>query len=288
MTWKSRTLLAFVLVLPNFSIAAPSDKHSDGMASLSGIIKGGSGATVAVHLEPATESPVRYYDGYEAVPKEDGSFQFTEIPPGEYQLSLEANTFVPAIPSAPPGGTITLLVGDDRDRRQPGGFTVNLPTDMASGVVTLHPGEARKGVVIELTHKLSFCGHVTHDTAPTDAWGHDIGPPKIIPSDTNITFLHFNPEFGILDNETKFDTNKDGSFHVTDIASGTYFVRSGTWYPGTDGFSGAKPVVVSPEPADDCKIDIQQIAGNSCTISEVFGEIKSDPTTDKNQYEITF
>lgn len=269
MTWNSLKFLALLLVLPISSLAL-AERHSDGTASLSGFVKGGSGAAVALHLEPATKSPVRYYDGYEAVLKEDGSFLFTEIPPGNYQLTVESHGFVPPVPFGPSGS-----------------FTAILPADMASGAITLHPGEVRKGISIELIRKLSFCGHVTHDAAPRDAWGRDIGPPNIVPSDTSINFLHFNPEFGILDNETKFDTDKDGSFHVTDLAPGTYYVRSfETWYPGVWSFAQAKPVIVGAEPAADCNIDIPQIANNSCTVGEVFGDIHSDPSIDKNSYGV--
>lgn len=287
MTWKFCKLFAMFLILPACTVAL-AEKHSDGTASLSGVVKGALGATVAVHLEPATQNPVRYYDGYEAIPKENGSFTFTEIPPGEYRLTVEANSFVPPIPSAPPGAQITLRIGDERDRRQPGGFTAIFPADLASGIITLHPGEVRKDVDIELIHKLSICGHVTHDTAPTDAWGRKIGPPNIVPSDTSITYYHFNPEFGILDNETKFDTNKDGSFRITDLAPGTYYVNSfGTWYPGTSDFTNAKPVLVGPEPYPACNMDLQQISHSSCTMGTVSGTIQSYLSSDKNSYTVS-
>ena len=287
MTWKSCKLQALLLVLFAVSLAH-AEKHSDGTASLSGVVIGASGAAVAVHLEPETQSTVRYYDGYEAVPREDGSFSFTEIPPGEYRLTVEANSFVPPIPSGPPGSTITLRIGDERARQQPGGFTAILPADLASGTITLHTGEERQGVVIELTHKLSICGYVTHDIAPLDAWGRRIGPPNIVPSDTSITYYHFNPEFGVLDNETKFDTNKDGSFRITDLAPGTYYVNSfGTWYPGTSDFTNAKPVLVGPEPYPACDMDLQQISHSGCTMGTVSGTIQPYLSSDKNSYTVS-
>jgi hypothetical protein len=287
MTWKSCKLQALLLVLFAVSLAH-AEKHSDGTASLSGVVIGASGAAVAVHLEPETQSTVRYYDGYEAVPREDGSFSFTEIPPGEYRLTVEANSFVPPIPSGPPGSTITLRIGDERARQQPGGFTAILPADLASGTITLHTGEERQGVVIELTHKLSICGYVTHDIAPLDAWGRRIGPPNIVPSDTSITYYHFNPEFGVLDNETKFDTNKDGSFRITDLAPGTYYVNSfGTWYPGTSDFTNPKPVLVGPEPYPACDMDLQQISHPGCTMGTVSGTIQPYLSSDKNSYTVS-
>lgn len=287
MTWKFCKLQALLLVFFAVSLAH-AEKRSDGTASLSGVVKGALGAAVAVHLEPVMQSPVRYYDGYEVVPKNDGSFTFTEIPPGEYRLTIEANSFVPPISSAPYGAQITLRIGDERDRRQPGGFTAIFPVDLASGIITLHPGEARKGVDIELVHKLSICGHVTHDIAPTDAWGRKTGPPNIVPSDTSITYYHFNPEFGILDSETKFDTNKDGSFRITDLAPGTYYVNSfGTWYPGTSDFINAKPVLVGPEPYPACDMDLQQISHSSCAMGTVSGTIQPYLSSDKNSYTVS-
>jgi len=269
MTWNVLKLFAILCFL-QVSSSVLAEKHADGTASLTGLVKGGSGTAVALHLEPTTMSPVRAFDGYEAVLKEDGTFLFTEIPPGEYRLTVESSGPIPRIPSLAPSN-----------------FTVILPPAVPSGTITMHPGEARKGLSIELTHKLSFCGHVTRDAAPKDAYGRDIGPPQIVPADTSINFLHFNPEFGVLDNETKIDTDKDGSFRVTDLAPGTYYVRSfETWYPSEGSFAQANAVVVGAEPATACNVDIQQRLNNSCYTGEVFGEIQSDPSIDKNSYGI--
>jgi hypothetical protein len=287
MSWKSCAFLAMFLCLPVVSLAF-AEKHFEGTASLSGVVRNGSGATVAVHLEPANLSPVRYYDGYEAVAKEDGSFTFTEIPPGKYRLTVEANSFLPPIPSAPPGAQITLAIGDDRERRQTGGFTAVFPADLASGMLTLHPREARKGVEVTLIHRLSICGHVTHDTAATDAWGRQTGPQHIVPSDTSITFYHFNSEFGVFDDETKFDTNRDGSFRITDLAPGTYYVNSfGTWYPGTSDFTHAKPVVVGSEANAACEVDLQQVSHSSCVTGTVSGTVRYGSSSEKSSYTVS-
>jgi hypothetical protein len=55
---------------------------------------------MVVHLERATEDPVRYYDGYEAVPRPDGSFSFTEIPHGDYTITVDDES---QLSMAPPG-----------------------------------------------------------------------------------------------------------------------------------------------------------------------------------------
>ncbi len=101
MTLKSCKLQALLLVLFAVSLVH-AEKHSVGTASLSGVVKGGSGACLAIHLEPSAQSPVRYYDGYEALPREDGSFTFTEIPPGKYRLSVEEGVVTPIDFATPP------------------------------------------------------------------------------------------------------------------------------------------------------------------------------------------
>ena len=68
MNWKSGKLLAILCALFVSNLAHPQGR-SHATASIAGVLKGGSGAIVAVHLEPATEDPLRYYDGYEAVPR---------------------------------------------------------------------------------------------------------------------------------------------------------------------------------------------------------------------------
>jgi hypothetical protein len=285
-TARKLLVLPCILFLSQIAFTAT---QSDGTAALSGVVKGGSGANLAVHLEPTPQSPVRYYDGYEALPREDGSFTFTEIPPGKYRLSVAEGVVTPIDFATPPLIVTTPLLPKYRDRSQYGVAMTNLSTDLASDEITLLPSERRKGFVITLTHNLSFCGHVTRDAAPTDAWGRKTGPPNIVPADTNITFYHYNSEFRVLDNKTQFDTNKDGSFHVTDLTPGTYYVRSNeTWYPGVASYDKAEPVVVTAQPARDCKVEIQLVPTNSCTTGEVFGEIKSDPAVDKNQYDVVF
>ena len=283
--------LAMVLALlcSGFAVA---QKRPDGTASLSGVVTGGAGATVAVHLEPKGDNPARYFDGYEAVAGTDGRFAFSEIPPGEYRLTVDASIGVPAQVARYPVPAIILHPGEEQERNQLGRFTVGLPADMAGGAVTLRAGEARTGFAVRLSHTVSFCGHVTRDAAPADAWGRKTGPPQIVPADTSINFLHYNPEFGILDHETKFDTDKDGSFKVMDLEPGTYYVRSfETWYTssssGTGSFAEATPVVVGADAAAACTVEIQQRLNNSCTTGEVTGEIHSDPAVDLNRYGVT-
>ncbi|MDT7812605.1 MAG: hypothetical protein QOJ42_2521, partial [Acidobacteriaceae bacterium] len=250
MNWKSGKSLAILCLLFVSNLAHPQDR-SHATAQIAGVLKGGSGAIVAVHLEPATEDTWRYYDGYEAVPRPDGSFSFSEIPPGEYRLTVDAES---QLSMAPPG------TGGDRVRQQPRGFTAIFPADMPSGTVHLLGGEHRKGVVIELTHNLSICGHITRDIAPRDQWGRDIGPPQIGPADTSVEYFHYNPEFHVLENEAKVDTDKDGSFRITDLAPGTYYLNvstsPGTWFPGSLSFSMAKPIVVGTNPPTSCNTDI--------------------------------
>jgi len=296
MTWNVCKLSALLLVLSPCFLGI-AEKHSAGTASVSGRVKGGSDAAVVLHLEAVAENPVRYYDGYEAVPAPDGTFSFTEIPPGDYRLTVEPSAIAPPVSTVAPAGNSTYHPNYDHIGNPSNGFTAILPSDIHLGLITLHPGEARKGVVIELIHQLSFCGHLTRDDASLDAWGLKTGPPKIVPVDSWITYYHLNTEFGILDNETKFGTNADGSFSVTDLAPGTYFVKSGnTWYPGTNNFSEAKPVVVTSVPASTCTTDFQQLSQNICGADEkvsswdstIIGQIAGNSESDKNKYKITF
>jgi protocatechuate 3,4-dioxygenase beta subunit len=214
-------------------------------------LKGASGAIVAVHLEPTIEGPVRYYDGYEATPRPDGSFYFTEIPAGDYRITVESES---QLSMAPPGQ------GGNQVRQHLPGFTTIFPADMPSGVVHLRGGEHRKGIVIDLTHRLSICGRVTQDVAPRDQWGRDIGPPQIAPADTSVIYFRLNPEFNVLEAKAEFGTDKDGSFRITDLAPGTYYMKVGTsnetWFPGSTSFSMAKPIVVGTYPPAGCDTDI--------------------------------
>jgi hypothetical protein len=288
MTWKSGNLLAVLCALFVSNVAHPQD-HSHATASIAGVLNGGSGAILAVHLEPATEDPVRYYDGYEAMLQQDGSFSFTEIPPGDYRLIVDAES---QLSMAPPG------TGGDQVHRELRGFTAIFPVNMPSGSVHLRSGEHRKGIVIELTdNQVSICGHVTHDIAPGHEWGGTEGPTNIVSADTSITYYQFNSEFGILESGTNVDTDKDGSFRVIGLVPGTYFLKSGsTWYPGTNTFAGAKPIVVGSKPSSTCNIDIQQLAYNFCWVdgkrqlraTSIDGMVHSDPSSDKNRYQINF
>ena len=138
---------------------------------------------------------------------------------------------------------------------------------MPSGEIRLHPGEKQERITIELAYKTSICGHITRDIAPGHEWGGTEGPPNIVPADTTITYYRFNAAFNVLEGETKFDTDKDGAFfRITGLDPGTYFVRSGrsTWYPGTNTFAEAKPVVVDSKPSTTCEVDILERADNFC------------------------
>jgi hypothetical protein len=224
MSWFGRRWVT-VLFLMCCCAAHAEDKRST-TASLSGTITGAT-ASVAVHLEPMIESPMRYYDGYETDSQANGAFSFTFIPPGEYRLSVEAP-----------------------------GFTVTLPGTVASGTISLHAGEERKGIAIQLSHRLSICGHVTEDRSPIDAWGRHIGS-DIEPADTFVTYYRYNAAFDVMEEERKVGTDKDGSFRITDLAPGTYYLTdAGTWYPNSKGFWDAKPVVVGTDAITTCTTDM--------------------------------
>ena len=128
---------------------AHAGRRSEGTASLSGVVAGGAGAIVALHLVPTVKNPVRYYDGYESVLNADGTFAFTEIPAGDYRLTVEASAPQPPVPV----GNIALQFGEGR----PSSFTATLPSSMRSGAIRLRAGEKRKGITVKLPHKVFFC-----------------------------------------------------------------------------------------------------------------------------------
>jgi hypothetical protein len=254
MTFRKTLVLIAALVIVRDVCA---QTQLGGSASVAGVLEGDRGKNATVHLTPTVLDPFWYYDGYEAIPKSDGTFAFTEIPPGQYRLTVDNE---PKTPMVPPGYSVSMAPRGDRGGEHPSGITVAFPGDMPAGVVRLSAGEHRNGVVLGLTHRLSICGRVTKDMAPQDAWGRDIGPAQMGPVDTSVIYLRYNPEFGVLENATSFGTDKDGSFRIMDVAPGTYYLKVGVgteiWYPGTETFAMAQPIVVGDSAAASCENDI--------------------------------
>lgn len=246
MNWMPWKLFCLSCVLFLSQVAHPATR-SNGTASVSGVLKGDVGSHVLLHLVPTTADPVRYYDGYEAQPKADGTFSFTEIPPGQYRLTIDVG---PELSMAPPSNSVRLSPDNERVRQRSKGVTPIFPGDMPSGSIQLHAADQRKGIVITLTHRPSICGHVMRDSGPAD---------------TSVVYYRYNSEYGVLDDESKIDTEKDGSYSINDLAPGTYYIGAGyiapglgaqAWFPGSASFSQSKSIVVGSTPPEKCNADI--------------------------------
>jgi hypothetical protein len=296
MTMKIRMLLLIFLIALACNLTS-AQEQADNLANLSGTVRGGEGALIALHLESISDNPVRYFDGYESTPAADGSFAFTAIPPGDYRITLEANQIMPLHFPQNPQNTHTVQPIEQKYKLQTINFTMHFPQDLASGVITLHPGESRKGLSIELLHVDSICGHITKNNTAIDPYGKYIDASNVSPIKTTVTLYHLNTEFGILDKETNLDTDTDGNYKFTDLASGNYFIKSGqTWFPGTNSFSEAKPIaVVADTYATQCDANIMQLDNQICSSpgtrmswqEVIIGQIVGDPEKDKNTYKIS-
>jgi protocatechuate 3,4-dioxygenase beta subunit len=127
-------LAAFALVLCGDAQAQAKNRET---AEVFGVVKGGDGTPIVVHLRSLEENPVRYYDGYEEKTKKDGSFHFAGIEPGPYQVQTDGR-----------------------------GFTLSV-----SEPFSLHAGEIRKSIIISVTPSFSLCGRVTENGSPrADTW----------------------------------------------------------------------------------------------------------------------
>jgi Carboxypeptidase regulatory-like domain len=118
--------------------AAFAQSSADATAAISGVVKGVDIPAI-VYLQAPDDNPTRYYDGYQATTKEDGSFSFRDVKPGTYQLRVEASGFMSS----------------------------TLDTDGAK--ITLRAHEIRKGVGVSMVRKRTLCGQVTENGSPRPA-----------------------------------------------------------------------------------------------------------------------
>ncbi len=130
--WLLGGLLAALLFIPFASAQSVADRT----ATISGVVKGVGDSPTVVYLESTDDNPTRYYDGYQVAGEKNGSFSFSEIKPGTYQLRAEAFGFMSADPS-----------GHETE-------------------ITLRPNEKRKGVAIAMVRRRAICGRVTENGRP--------------------------------------------------------------------------------------------------------------------------
>ncbi|MGO8789971.1 MAG: collagen binding domain-containing protein [Terriglobia bacterium] len=155
------------------------------------------------------------------------------------------------------------------------GFMCATPVRGADAPITLHANEKRKGVMIALIPRRVLCGRVTENGIPRKTWMN--------------AFL-YKPEFGTLSQplvSSVPSTGADGSYRITDLAPGTYYLQGyTTWYPGSFSFNGAKQVIVDAG-RTECSFDIPlQYAG--CYVTKVNGRIATSLANDNGQYQVNF
>jgi len=180
--WLLGGLLAALLFIPFASAQSATDRT----AAISGVVKGVGDSPSVVYLESTDDNPTRYYDGYQVAAEKNGSFSFSEIKPGTYQLRAEAFGFMSAAPS-----------GHETE-------------------ITLRPNEKRKGVTIAMVRRRAICGRVTENGKPKQTW---------------MNAFRYDTEFGTLSDTSPPSTEADGSFWISDLDPGTYYLRAYmTWY----------------------------------------------------------
>jgi protocatechuate 3,4-dioxygenase beta subunit len=238
--WLLGGLLAALLFIPFASAQSATDRT----AAISGVVKGVGDSPSVVYLESTDDNPTRYYDGYQVAAEKNGSFSFSEIKPGTYQLRAEAFGFMSAAPS-----------GHETE-------------------ITLRPNEKRKGVTIAMVRRRAICGRVTENGKPKQTW---------------MNAFRYDTEFGTLSDTSPPSTEADGSFWISDLDPGTYYLRAYmTWYPGSYSFNGASPINVGPDPAPaKCIFDIP-LQYTGCHGTKVTGQISISPTSDDTRYRVNF
>jgi hypothetical protein len=139
---------------------------------------------------------------------------------------------------------------------------------------TLRAGETRRNVAISVTPSPSLCGRVTENGAPRN--------------DTWVNAFRFNPEFGTLSQIFSPHLGTDGSFRITDVAPGMYYLEGYmTYFPGSFSFNGAKPIVVGDGNQTGCGLEIP-LQYTGCSSTTVSGRIAPVPGDGNVKYKVQF
>jgi hypothetical protein len=163
--------------------------------------------------------------------------------------------------------------GTYRLRAEAVGF-MTAASDGAGAEIVLHPNEKRKDVTVSMVRRRAVCGRVTEN-----------GKSKA----TFMNAFRYDPEFGTLLDTEPPSTDTDGSFWISDLDPGTYYLRAGmTWYPGSFSFNGATPITVGPDPTPaKCIFDIP-LQYNGCHGTKVTGQIATSSNGDSTRYRVNF
>jgi hypothetical protein len=135
-TWRALSM-AFGLMIAATAIA---QSKNDGTAMITGMVIGAN-TPIVVYLQPTGENPTRYYDGYKAEAKSDGSFVLANIEPGSYRIRAEASGFIAARTSSD-----------------------------AAELILLHVNETRKNVRVTMVPVTQVCGRVTENGTAKKTW----------------------------------------------------------------------------------------------------------------------
>jgi protocatechuate 3,4-dioxygenase beta subunit len=207
-------------------------------------------SNVTVRLENALIDPLESFDGYSATVKADGSFHFHDIAPGAYRLTAVAEVS---------------MFGEYGSR----------PPDKPGKILQIKPGDHIRDLSLELfPDPKTICGHVT------DANGK--------PLEVNVE------EYSIYDGNDgqrakvelpirRADAN--GYFSFPDLGDKhLFFVRAaGVWYPSTEDFAQAIPLITVRQSISGCQADIQ-VRHSECT-GRVLGKFQSALQCPANEFD---
>lgn len=137
----------FAVGLSMIGTFTASCQNGDDTGTVEGVVNGATGL-LTVYLQAIDDNPLRYYDGYKATAKQDGSFIFTYVKPGTYQIKAQASGFM----LAPTGNT-------------------------TSSKVTLRANQTLRGIKIAMAPVTQVCGRITDNGVPrkstVQAWKLD-------------------------------------------------------------------------------------------------------------------
>jgi len=200
---------------------------------VSGKITRGLASKLSVRLRSVDPSPLALYDGYSTATAPDGSFHFDDVDPGSYILLVEGPGFIPSYYGAP-------------------------GPSLSGTLITLKPGQHRRGIALTPIPKHVVCGKVTDEN------GKPLAKVEIY------AFAHRKGTnwLTIDDAEAMWTkTDNDGNYRLPSLGAGEYFVQAGmyTWFslsasltqPEAESLANAEPVNIGPAARTDCQENIR-------------------------------
>jgi hypothetical protein len=247
-----RRSLAVLIALLNFAgltsciglAQAPASRSA--AASVDGQIVNTGLSSVTVRLERTPANPLRYFDGYFASAKADGSFHFRDVAPGRYRLTAE---------------TKESMHGEYGSHGLGG----------SGKIIWIASGDHLRALSLELFPAPEMlCGHVADRNGnPLEVEVEVYGNPA-------------NNSGGIDVRRARAElparrTDSTGFFSFPKLQNERgYFIRAGgVWYPSTEDFAQAIPLSPMPYSVSGCQANIQ-VSPSKCTGS-VLGKFQGAP-----------